>query len=100
MEKGQTVFQHTSARHRWGVVLSTRIDPTNKWKYCKVQWTSSSAQVLGDITSEEEVRVDEVTAINPLMDFESIQKAITLSAAVKDENYAKVLKEVAENVKH
>jgi len=100
MKKGQTVFQHTSSKHRWGVVLSTRIDSSSKWKYCKVQWTSPSAQVLGDSEREEEVRVDEVSVIDPIVDFESIQKAITLSAAVKDENYAKVLVEVSKDAKH
>lgn len=94
MKKGQVVFQHTSSKHRWGVILETRVGE-HSWKYCKVQWTSPSCQVLGDSDREEEVRSDEITVIDPIIDFESIQKVITLSAAVKDENYAKVLREVS-----
>ena len=76
--------------------MSTRTGEHN-WKYCKVQWTSPDCQVLGDTDREEEVRSDEVVVIDPITDFESIQKVITLSAAVKDENYAKVLRKVSGN---
>lgn len=97
MKKGQVVLQHTLSKHRWGVVLSTRIDKTYMWKYCKVQWTSPGSQVLGDPEREEEVRIDEISAVDVMSDFESIQKAISLSAATKDKNYAKILKEISKD---
>lgn len=87
MDKGKVVLRHEGGSHYYGVVLSSTIGEDN-WKNYTIRWITNRIPP----TETEVCRQDEVSFVEPITEFIEIQKAMTLSSAVKSPNFAKVLK--------
>lgn len=87
MDKGQIVLRHTGGLHYYGVVLSSEVGEDN-WKNYTIRWITNKIPP----TATEVCRQDEVFFVEPFAEFIEIQKAMTLSSAVKSPNFAKALK--------
>jgi hypothetical protein len=88
MNKGQIVLRHRDGLHYYGVVLSSEVGE-DTWRNYTIRWITNNIPP----TETEVCRQDEISFVEPINEFIEVQKAMTLSSAVKSPNFAKILKE-------